>query len=129
MWTRKNEHQVKDKKIQIYRVDIEKNGTTKQYFKHYIYNIDVFKNGGIWAYIRNETNEEKYRSGRAIDSESLKAIINYRGNITSNLKVEFNGKIYDIKNIDRFEYYKDDITLYLVESKDKTTYQGELRYE
>lgn len=129
MQNNRNAYQIKDKKIQFFRVDVEKQGNIKKFYKHYIYPKSIYDEHGLWAFVRSLMTEEKIKQGRSSDIDSLKVQVCNNSKINEELKAEFNGRLYDVKNVDPFEFYVDDINLVLVRSLDKTTYQQEVRYD
>jgi len=120
--------QIKDKKIQFYRVIKEKENSVNKHYRSFIYTKAVYDDNGLWAYVRNLMDSEKVNRGRNVDTRSLKVIVNYNPKITSELKAIFNNETYDVSSVDPYEFYMDDTQLVLSKNNDKTNYAGD-RYE
>ena len=98
---------LKDKKITIYRQqDVSKPGyAPKMKYK-------PIHPGTLWAYVRQASGTEVYLSSGEYTQESMNFVIGWRPDIiTLNDFVEYKGIFYDIKRVDTYEGYKDNITI------------------
>jgi SPP1 family predicted phage head-tail adaptor len=66
----------------------------------------------LWAYFRQIGGDEYYAAKAQQLSEDVLFIINWRGDINTTFRVVYRGKKYDIKRLDIYEGYKDDLKLY-----------------
>ena len=112
---------LKDKKIQFYTP--EKDTVWK---KSYPYSEEMKNSGGMWAYVRQLQGTENYSLGMSIDKAVLTVEINYNELIQPQMKAEFNGKVWDVSNIDNFEFTNDILKLRLTQTVDNNEYEGEI---
>lgn len=68
--------------------------------------------GTLWAYVRQLSAKEYYSAMAAQSSEEMLFIINWRDDITSANMIKFKGRYYNIKRIDTYEGYKQDLKIY-----------------
>lgn len=100
--------QLKDKKIQILGViDTSQPGDMPTESWAPIHT------GELWAYVR-QLSAKEYYSAMAIQSgEEMLFIINWRNDIKSTTnKIKYKDRYYDIKRIDTYEGYKQDLKIY-----------------
>lgn len=76
-------------------------------------------NGKLWAYYRQLSGNEFYASAMVNAAEEVVFVVNHRTDVTTEMLVEYGGKFYDIKRIDNYEGYTDDISLYCKLSNDQ----------
>lgn len=75
--------------------------------------------GKLWAYYRQLSGSEFYASAMVNAAEEVVFTVNHRTDVTTEMLVEYGGKFYDIKRIDNYEGYTDDISLYCKLSNDQ----------
>ena len=75
--------------------------------------------GRLWAYYRQLSGSEFYASAMVNAAEEVVFTVNHRTDVTTEMLVEYGGKFYDIKRIDKYEGYTDDISLYCKLSNDQ----------
>lgn len=99
---------LKDKKIIIYEaVDVTKPGRQPTYKWRPIHP------GGLWAYVRQLSTEELYRSKAEWTQDTMVFGINWRPDIiTLSHGIGYKGEFYKIVRVDTYEDYKDTIKLY-----------------
>lgn len=68
--------------------------------------------GTLWAYIRQLSAKEYYSAMTAQSSEEMIFIINWRDDITSANMIKYKGRYYNIKRVDTYEGYKQDLKIY-----------------
>lgn len=68
--------------------------------------------GKLWAYIRQLSAKEYYSAMAAAASEEMLFVINWRDDITSGNMIKYKGRYYDIKRVDTYEGYKQDLKIY-----------------
>lgn len=120
----------KDEKIQIYCIEeipVENSTVVKKYRK-FIYDQDLYEKGGIYANVREMTNTEIVNNGLEITRVNLKFIVNRRKEITSDCKVIYRGKVYDIGNVDNTDFRSNEISFTAVltsaDGSDPIKYNG-----
>lgn len=100
--------QLKDKKIQILGVTVTgEPGDTP------IETWAPIHPGSLWAYVR-QLSAKEYYSAMAIQSgEEMLFIINWRDDIKSTTNmIKYKDRYYNIKRIDTYEGYKQDLKIY-----------------
>ncbi len=105
---------LKDKKIRI----IAFTSTTNEHG----FNTEEWRpihSGRVWAYYRQLSGSEFYASAMVNAAEEVVFTVNHRTDVTTEMLVEYGGKFYDIKRIDNYEGYTDDISLYCKLSNDQ----------
>lgn len=113
--TRKK-RKIKDKKIQIYLYGniLDDYGTPMGKGLEIIHN-------GLWSYARQTSADEEYKSA-FVSSSAYKVdmlfTINYRTGLDNDMVIRYQDKLYNIKKLDYFEGYKEDILI-------SATYFGE----
>lgn len=99
--------EIKDKRIAVYSIgtgrDLRENECK---VKRYIHGRD-----GLWAYVRELTEREKFAAKAAGSEQSTVFKVNYNARLKAGQHLEFRGETFVIKSVDGFEYYKRDLTL------------------
>ena len=99
--------QLKDKKIIIYSKSTVKDkegfSTTKYTPLH---------KGRLWAYVRQLSAGEFWAAKAVQQSEEMLFILNFRRDVTADCFIEYKGVFYDVKRVDTFEGYKQDLKVY-----------------
>ncbi|MGX7091551.1 phage head closure protein [Hutsoniella sourekii] len=99
-------HAIKEKKIDLFEkvntIDI-KSGQMKGTWKR--------KASNLWAYYRQMTATESVISGSMNYLTTHMFVINYRDDVDVNMRIRYNGVMYDIKAIDLFEDRKQDLLI------------------
>lgn len=99
---------MKDKKITIYRAIGENvSGFTK-------YQYQPIHTGQLWAYVRDMSMEEYSTAQIYGTKEEAVFTVNWRADIKALMRIVFKGVWYEIKRMDGFEGYKDDLKLFVV---------------
>lgn len=75
--------------------------------------------GGCGLTIGSWSGSEFYASAMVNAAEEVVFTVNHRTDVTTEMLVEYGGKFYDIKRIDNYEGYTDDISLYCKLSNDQ----------
>lgn len=121
----------KDEKIQLYRrVSATPEDSTREInSRHFIYDYDTFTKGGLWANARMMSNTEVVNSGLSFDKVNVKFTVNRNPKITTDLKVMYRGKVYDIGTIDELDFRNPEMSFTAVYSPDTVDYDGGDEYE
>ena len=118
---------LKDNRIQIYYRQTESvaGSTIDSNYRHFIYSRDLYRDGGVYYYAKALKMETAVESGLSIDRTAIQFRVNRNPKITDDCKVIHNGKVYDIKYIDPYDFRSKEITFVAIESADKTKYTGD----
>lgn len=98
---------IKDKKIKIYSYQIESDEIANQKRKNF-----TLKWKPLWAYVRQASMDKVHKFAQVDLNVSWEFIINYHEGLDPSDVINYNGKWYEIKSIDRYEDNKRDITIY-----------------
>ena len=99
--------EIKDKKIFIYEITAKRD-TQGNEIKAKIY---IHSKTGLWAYVREMSEREKFAAKAAGSELSTIFKVNYNKKIKAGQYLEFKGETFLIESVDGFEYYKRDLTL------------------
>lgn len=100
--------QLKDKKIQILGVIV-----TGEPGDMPIETWAPIHQGSLWAYVRQLSAKEYYAQAAIQAGEEMLFVINWRDDISSTGNmIKYKGRYYDIKRIDTYEGYKQDLKIY-----------------
>jgi SPP1 family predicted phage head-tail adaptor len=106
---------LKDKKIQI--LEIIEIGEPGEMPKQ---SWEPIHEGGLWAYVRQLSAKEYYAAAAIQAGEEMLFIINWRDDIKSTTHViKYKDQYYNIKRIDTYEGYKQDLQIYADYGTDK----------
>lgn len=98
---------LKDKKITIYRsIGENVSGFVK-------YKYQPIHPGQVWAYARDMSTEEYNSAHIHGTTEEAVFTVNWRADIKALMRIVYKGVWYEIKRVDAFEGYKDDLRLYV----------------
>ena len=98
---------LKDKKIIIYKAVYTKNEIGEQIAKY-----QPIHPGKLWAYVRQLSAKEYFAAAAVQNTEEMLFTVNWRPDITPQMYIEYKGVWYDIKRVDTFEGYKENLHLY-----------------
>lgn len=98
---------LKDKKITIYRKII-----TVDDWGNQISSYQPIHPGKLWAYVRQLSATEYFAAAQVQNKEEMLFTVNWRPDITPQMYIEYKGVWYDIKRVDTFEGYKENLHLY-----------------
>ena len=115
----------KDKKVQFYRIETRVVDSYEKVIKTYIHSKD---SGGLWCYVRDLSENERF-SARAVQvEETTQFKVVYNPKIVNELFLEYAGKTYDIVSIDGYEHNKSDLVIraneILAPSYDEVRYEN-----
>ena len=105
---RAGKRKIKDKKISFVKKQrmTDEVGTPIGDFEY----VPVIPN--VWAYVRQTSAQEVYNSIAGVGYEvDILFSVNHREGLSNDLTIDYNGKYYEIKRIDYFEGYKEDILI------------------
>ena len=68
--------------------------------------------GNLWAYVRQLSQSEYYAAKQVQIEEEMLFVINWRSDITESMMIRYKELYYNIKRIDTFEGYKNDLQVY-----------------
>lgn len=103
-----DKYEVKDKKIKVFRLETRAVDTYEQVVKNYIHSKE---SGGIWAYVRELSENERFSAKSVQVEETIQFKIVYNPKILSEFFIEFAGKTYEIVSIDKYEFNKTDLVI------------------
>lgn len=101
-------YEVKDKKIKVFGLKTRVVEEYEQVVKTYIHNEE---SGGIWAFVRELSETERFAAKSVQTEETTIFKVVYNPKIVSGLYIEFAGKTYEIVSTDKFEFNKTDIVI------------------
>ena len=102
---------IKDKRISIFELAVER--SPKGYEQRV--KRPVTKTEKVWAYARELTDKEKFAAKSAGVEQSILFKVAYSAAIKAGQYIEFRGSYYRIVSIDKFEFYKRDLSLRAIE--------------
>lgn len=100
--------ELKDKKIGVFALKTINNDNYETILKQYIHSEN---SGGLWAYVRELSENERFSAKAVQVEESIQFKIVYSPKITTELYIEYGGKTYNIVSIDKFEFNKTDLII------------------
>lgn len=100
--------EIKDKKVQIFALNTKIIANYEQVVKTYIHSKE---SGGIWAYVRELSENERFTARAVQVEETTQFKIVYNPKLTTELFIEYGDKTYEIVSIDKFEYNKTDVII------------------
>lgn len=103
-----DKYEVKDKKVQVFGIKITVKDGYEVVVKTYIHSKE---SGGLWAFVRELSENERFSAKAVQVEETTQFKIVYNPKITTELYIEFGGKTYDIVSIDKFEFNKTDLVI------------------
>lgn len=103
-----SEKENKDKKVRFYRLETRVIDGYEQVVKHYIHSK---ASGGLWCYCRELSENERFSAKAVQVEETIQIKIVYNPKIVNELKMEFNGKTYEIVSIGKSEFNKTDLVI------------------
>lgn len=68
--------------------------------------------GTLWAYVRQLSASEQYAAMQVQANEEMLFVINWRDDVTNANVIKYKDKYYNIKRVDTYEGYKQDIQIY-----------------
>lgn len=98
----------KDKKVKFYYLTTEVVDGYEKVIKHYIHSRE---SGGLWCYVRELSENERFSAKSVQVEETTQFKVVYNPKIRSELFLEFDGKTYAIVSIDKFEFNKTDLVV------------------
>ena len=101
-------YEVKDNKGQVFGIKTAVKDGYEVVVKTYIHSKE---SGGLWAFVRELSENERFSAKAVQVEETTQFKIVYNPKITTELYIEFGGKTYDIVSIDKFEFNKTDLVI------------------
>lgn len=115
----------KDKKVQFYRIETRVVEGYEKVIKTYIHSKD---SGGLWCYVRDLSENERFSAKAVQVEETTQFKVVYNPKIVNELFLEYAGKTYDIVSIDGYEHNKSDLVIraneILAPSYDEVRYEN-----
>lgn len=115
---------LKDKKITIYRTII-----TEDEWGNQISSYQPIHPGKLWAYVRQLSATEYFAAAQVQNREEMLFTVNWRPDITPLNYISYKGTWYNIKRVDTFEGYKENLHLYATEEANQPKEDAILPYE
>ena len=123
----------KDRLVQVYKTitEIKKGTTVKVNYRKFIYNKAIYNRGGLKCFVRDMTDSETISSGLAIDKDNIKVRFNHNDLISSDCKIIFKGKVYNVQGTpDNYNYnYRDDTVVSATQVNDTLKYESDIFME
>ena len=98
----------KDKKVRFFRIETKIVDDYEKVVKTYIHSRE---SGGLWCYVRELSENERFSAKSVQVEETTQFKVVYNPKINNELFLEFNDKTYDIVSIDKYEFNKTDIVI------------------
>jgi len=98
----------KDKKVRFFDISTKIVDGYEKVIKRYIHSKE---SGGLWCYVRELSESERFSAKSVQVEETTQFKVVYNPKIINELYLEFNGKTYSIVSIDKFEFNKSDLTI------------------
>ena len=115
----------KDKKVQFFHISTKVIDGYEKVIKTYIHSK---KSGGLWCFVRELSENERFTAKSVQVEETTQFKVVYNPKIVNELYLEFKGKTYDIVSIDGFEHNKTDLVIraneVLAPSYDEVRYEN-----
>lgn len=99
---------IKDKKIKLFRIFSAKINGYEAIVKQYIHS-EI--SGGLWAYVRELSENEKFSAKAVQVDETIMFMVVFNPKITSDLYIEFDENTYNIVSIDKYQFNKTDVVI------------------
>jgi len=115
---------LKDKKITIY-----KRVMTNDEWGNQRTGYQPIHPGKLWAYVRQLSATEYFAAAAVQNKEEMLFTVNWRPDITPKMYIEYKGVWYDIKRVDTFEGYKENLHLYASQKLEQPDPKDIIPYE
>ena len=98
----------KDKKVRFFRIETKIVDDYEKVIKTYIHSRE---SGGLWCYVRELSENERFSAKAVQVEETTQFKVVYSPKINNELFLEFKNKTYDIVSIDKYEFNNTDIVI------------------
>ena len=98
----------KDKKVRFFRIETKIVDDYEKVIKTYIHSRE---SGGLWCYVRELSENERFSAKSVQVEETTQFKVVYNPKINNELFLEFKNKTYDIVSIDKYEFNNTDIVI------------------
>jgi len=98
----------KDKKVRFFRIETKIVDDYEKVVKTYIHSRE---SGGLWCYVRELSENERFSAKSVQVEETTQFKVVYNPKINNELFLEFKNKTYDIVSIDKYEFNNTDIVI------------------
>jgi len=98
----------KDKKVKFFRIETKIVDDYEKVIKTYIHSRE---SGGLWCYVRELSENERFSAKAVQVEETTQFKVVYNPKITTELFLEYGNKTYDIVSLDKFEFNKSDLVI------------------
>ena len=98
----------KDKKVRFFRIETKIVDDYEKVVKTYIHSRE---SGGLWCYVRELSENERFSAKAVQVEETTQFKVVYNPKINNELFLEFKNKTYDIVSIDKYEFNNTDIVI------------------
>ena len=98
----------KDKKVRFFRIETKIVNDYEKVIKTYIHSRE---SGGLWCYVRELSENERFSAKSVQVEETTQFKVVYNPKINNELFLEFKNKTYDIVSIDKYEFNNTDIVI------------------
>ena len=99
--------EVKDKKVRVFKIETKRQDGYEVKVKHYLHE----DGSGIWAYVRDLSEKEKFAALAVNVDQSIVFKITYNRKLTHDIMFEFEGDTYKKASTDHFEFNKTDLVI------------------
>lgn len=98
----------KDKKVRFFRIETKIVDDYEKVVKTYIHSRE---SGGLWCYVRELSENERFSAKSVQVEETTQFKVVYNPKINNELFLEFKNKTYNIVSIDKYEFNNTDIVI------------------
>ena len=100
--------QNKDKKARFFYIETRVVDGYEKVIKQYIHSKE---SGGLWCYVRQLSENERFSAKAVQIEETTQFIVVYNPKLNNDLFIEFKGRTYQIVGIDEYEFNKTDLVI------------------
>ena len=100
--------QNKDKKARFFYIETKVVDGYEKVVKQYIHSKE---SGGLWCYVRQLSENERFSAKAVQIEETTQFIVVYNPKLNNDLFIEFKGRTYQIVGIDEYEFNKTDLVI------------------
>ena len=100
--------QNKDKKARFFYIETRVVDGYEKVVKQYIHSKE---SGGLWCYVRQLSENERFSAKAVQIEETTQFIVVYNPKLNNDLFIEFKGRTYQIVGIDEYEFNKTDLVI------------------
>jgi len=100
--------EVKDKKVKVFMIERKREDGYEVKTKKYLHSK---KSGGIWAYVRDLTEQERFAALAVNVEQTIVFKFTFNEKLKADVMFEFKGTTYKKASTDSFEFNKTDLVI------------------